>query len=113
MDYHLLTGKCDGNCDWCQCPPEREEPWRPMGTAPKDGTELELLMYHRNRQYAKGDEKLSWEQVVVAKWIDFNGGGWTWYGMCGEPQGWRPLPANNRIYEPCKVDHVPRDQKTR
>lgn len=23
------------------------------------------------------------------------------------------LRSNNRIYEPCKVDHVPRDQKTR
>ena len=97
MDYHLLTGKCDGNCDWCQCPPEREEPWRQMETAPKDGTEVELLMYHHNRQYAKGDEKLTWEQVVVAKWIDFNGGGWTWRGMCGVPQGWRPMPANGKL----------------
>ena len=42
-------------------------------------------MYHPNRQYAKGDDKLTWEQVVVAKWIDFNSGGWTWHGMPNDP----------------------------
>ena len=25
MDYHLLTKKCDGMCDSCECPP-RDEP---------------------------------------------------------------------------------------
>jgi hypothetical protein len=23
MDYHLLTKKCDGMCDSCECPPGR------------------------------------------------------------------------------------------
>jgi hypothetical protein len=65
-----------------------------METAPKDGTVIHMLMHHPYRQYAKGVEKRQWEQVVEATWIDFNGGGWTWHGMYGEPQGWRPLPAN-------------------
>lgn len=25
MDYHLLTKKCDGMCDSCECPPARSE----------------------------------------------------------------------------------------
>jgi hypothetical protein len=67
--------------------------WRPMDTAPKDGTEIELLLHHPNRQYAEGEEKQNWEQVVRATWIDFNGGGWTWHGMYGIAQGWRPIAA--------------------
>ncbi len=65
--------------------------WRAMDTAPKDGTEIELFLHHPNRQYADADEKRKWEQVVRAKWIDFNGGGWTWRGMYGIAQGWRPI----------------------
>jgi hypothetical protein len=68
--------------------------WRPMGTAPKDGTEVELLLWHRNHRYAADWDRKNWEQIVTAEWIDFNGGGWTWNGMCGDPQCWRPLPAN-------------------
>jgi hypothetical protein len=60
--------------------------------APLDGTEVELLLHHPNHRYAKGDEKQRWEQVVRAKWIDFNGGGWTWRGMSGSPMGWRLPP---------------------
>ena len=26
MDYHTFTGKCDGMCDNCDCPPAREVP---------------------------------------------------------------------------------------
>lgn len=66
--------------------------WRAMVYAPLDGTEVELLLYHPDRAYATGDDKKNWEQVVRAKWIDFNGGGWTWHGMNGTPQGWRPAP---------------------
>ena len=94
MDYHAWTKKCDGMCDSCECPPPPEPPaWRSMDTAPKDGAEIELLLHHPNRQYAQGEEKRRWEQVVRAQWIDFNGGGWTWSGMYGIAQGWRPLPC--------------------
>lgn len=99
MDYHHFTRKCDGMCDSCDCPaevrltPDSPEQWRPMATAPHDGTSVQLLIYHLNRKFAWEGGKRQWEQIVEAAWIDFNGGGWTWRGMCGEPQGWRPVAA--------------------
>lgn len=70
--------------------------WHCMTDAPKDGTEVELLLRHTNWRYCKTDaERAQWEQAVRAKWIDHNGGGWTWSGMCGAACGWRPLPAND------------------
>lgn len=66
--------------------------WNGMADAPKDGTEVELLLRHPNYRHCKTDEEQAqWEQVVRAKWIDFNGGGWTWNGMYGSQCGWRPL----------------------
>lgn len=77
-----------------------------MESAPRDGTEVELLLRHMNFRLCKTDEERSeWEQVVRAKWIDFNGGGWTWYGMAGSAVGWRPLPANS-IRTPLAVGNV-------
>ena len=64
--------------------------WRAMVYAPRDGTEVELLLHHPNWQYASAaGDTAQWEQIVRAKWIDFNHGGWTWEGMYGSPQGWR------------------------
>lgn len=67
------------------------ENFNPMWSAPKDGTTVRLKLRHFNWQFARDDEKAEWEAVVQAKWIDFNGGGWTWNGMCGVPIGWLPL----------------------
>lgn len=79
-------------------PPQRpvtalsdEQPWQPMLTAPLDGTEVELTIRHNNWIYASGKDRGQWEQIVRAKWIDFNDGGWTWHGMAGMPVGWRAL----------------------
>ncbi len=69
--------------------------WHCMIDAPKDGTEVELLLRHMNWSYCHTDEtRAQWEQIVRAKWIDHNGGGWTWRGMCCSAWGWRPLTAN-------------------
>ena len=69
--------------------------WHCMTDAPRDGTEVELLVRHTNFRLCKSDEERSmWEQALPAKWIDFNGGGWTWRGLAGSAVGWRPLPAN-------------------
>lgn len=58
--------------------------WRCMSDAPKDGTEVELLVRHANYRNAKtNEERAMWESVARAQWIDFNGGGWTWAGMYG------------------------------
>lgn len=70
--------------------------WRPMDTAPKDGTEIVLLLHHHNRRYCRTEaEREQWTDRVRAKWIEFNGGGWTWHGMYGEPQGWKPLTVGD------------------
>jgi len=74
--------------------------WHCMSDAPKDGTEVELLLRHINYRYAKPEDKHQWEQVVRAKWIDFNGGGWTWRGMYGDAYGWRPVHANTEAKGP-------------
>lgn len=71
---------------------ELDEPeWSAMLYAPTDGTEIELLLHHSNRRFAKDDEKAKWESIVTSKWIDHNNGGWTWSGLCGVPMGWRPV----------------------
>lgn len=65
--------------------------WQPMLSAPLDGSEVELMIRHNNWIYASGKDREQWEQIVRAKWIDFNGGGWTWHGMAGMPVGWRSV----------------------
>lgn len=64
--------------------------WRPMTTAPRDGTYIEVLVRHFTWRYAKGVEKDRWQQHVRAQWIDFNGGGWAWSGIMGTAMVWRP-----------------------
>ncbi len=64
--------------------------WRPMDTAPKDGTEVFLFIVHPAWQYEK-DDPGQWQGVVKGRWIDHNGGGWTWPGLCGVPIQWAPL----------------------
>ena len=72
--------------------------WHCMTDAPRDGTEVELLLRHVNYRYCKTDEeRAQWEQAVRSRWIDFNGGGWTWHGMAGSIVGWRPLPSNAEL----------------
>lgn len=52
--------------------------WHCMTDAPKDGTEVELLLRHVNYRYCKtDDERAKWEQAVRSTWIDFNGGEWS------------------------------------
>ena len=66
--------------------------WRPMVSAPKDGTSIRLRIRHANYYYAIRDEdKARWEDVVVAHWIDHNRGGWTWSGMLGVAVEWQPI----------------------
>ena len=85
---HCFCGDYSGGaCDGCR--------WERTDTAPKDGTEIELLIRHHNYTYCcKQADRSKWQGVVRGKWIDHNGGGWTWMGMCGHVMAWRPLPAN-------------------
>lgn len=34
-----------------------------------------------------------WIAVHEAQWLNHNGGGWTWHGLCGVARRVRPLPA--------------------
>lgn len=63
--------------------------WMTMSTAPLD-TEVTLLMRHFNWHYASPVDRGIWQEEVRGRWIDFNGGGWTWGGMVGTPIAWKP-----------------------
>jgi hypothetical protein len=66
------------------------EGWQGMHTAPKDGTRVDLLIRHLNWLYASPEQKAMWQGPCRAHWIEFNGGGWCWAGLTGDPIAWRP-----------------------
>jgi hypothetical protein len=68
--------------------------WKDISTAPKDGRWVLLWMVHKNAQYSDNPIEEGWEAPVVAQWIDHNGGGWTWHGLCGSPTRWSTLPPS-------------------
>ncbi len=60
----------------------------------KDGRWVEMWCRHDNWKYAKtAEERWEWECPVIARWIDHNGGGWTWHGMAGTFTHYREVPA--------------------
>jgi hypothetical protein len=44
-----------------------------------------LLVIHRNAMIEDDParRKQDWLEWCPGRWIDFNGGGWTWEGLCG------------------------------
>lgn len=78
-------------------PPAPGDELRAMLYAPRDGTEIEILVRHPSYYVAQkvGSTSEKWEGFCVAKWIDHNGGGWTWSGHYGTPEGWRELAKDN------------------
>ncbi|HKI74988.1 MAG TPA: hypothetical protein VJ998_10105 [Pseudomonadales bacterium] len=72
--------------------------FNPMRTAPKDGTEIEILFQHLNYHYADEYTRHMWQQICRAYWTCFNGGGWVWHGIAGRAICWRPIiDEQNRI----------------
>jgi hypothetical protein len=56
--------------------------------------EVELYVVHPNAQYATRVEDLFyWCGWCRGRWIDHNGGGWTWNGHCGRITHVRPVCA--------------------
>ena len=68
--------------------------WQLMRSAPHDGSDLWLRVRHANWELAGAHDREKWEQDVHARWIDHNGGGWTWKGLYGSPVGWKPFEAS-------------------
>lgn len=75
------------------------EGWRELDSAPHDGTEVEIRVVnylaaaHADSHDAIQEGFIAHER---AHWIDFNRGGFTWYGLAGSPTHWRPLINNQR-----------------
>src|SRR3990172_12680884 len=73
--------------------------WHCMTDAPKDGREVELLVYHPNWRHCETDEERArWCGVMRGRWTDHNGGGWVWNGLYGSAWAWRPLPPNAAVH---------------
>jgi len=66
--------------------------WQPIETAPKDGTRILIWFVHANARFSKDPIAEGWAAAHEAHWIDHNGGGWTWHGICGVATLWQPLP---------------------
>lgn len=66
-------------------------PWRSMNDPDLQWAKHQPLIFwcvHANARYAKDAIREGWEGPVIAQWSGFNGGGWTWHGLCGELAGW-------------------------
>jgi hypothetical protein len=63
-------------------------------------TDERVLIYvvHVNAQYEKDEKRRRelWEGWHVGKWINFNKGGWTWNGLCGQVTHVATLPERPR-----------------
>jgi hypothetical protein len=64
--------------------------WRPIETAPHDGSEIELRVVHINAAFTDAPEAEGWIASCHGYWTDFNGGGFVWNHLCGTPCQWRP-----------------------
>jgi hypothetical protein len=93
-----MTARQDRMAALMALTPELEaEGWRSLAFAPHDGTEIELRLVHAYAPFCKDPVAEGYIATATARWIDHNGGGWTWEGLCGRPAQWRPLPAGADI----------------
>lgn len=93
-----MTAKQDRMAALMALTPELEaEGWRPLGFAPHDGTEVEIRLVHAYAPFCADPVAEGYIATAKARWIDHNGGGWTWHGLCGRPAQWRPLEGGADI----------------
>jgi hypothetical protein len=79
--------------------PAAEKGWRPIETAPKDGSLILTWCVHVNAEFCDDAVAEGYAGPVIAKWIDHNGGGWTWHGLAGTHTHWQPLPEPPSLSE--------------
>lgn len=65
--------------------------WKPIETAPHDGTEIPIRLVHMLAAYSDDPHDDGYIATAAAHWIDHNGGGFTWHGLAGQPCQWRHL----------------------
>jgi len=65
--------------------------WRSIETAPHDGTEIQIRLVHMLAAFSDDPKEDGYIATARARWIDHNGGGFTWHGLAGIPAQWRPL----------------------
>lgn len=73
--------------------PSTASAWKPIETAPKDGTLILTWCVHVNAEFCDDAVAEGYAAPVIAKWIDHNGGGFTWHGLAGTHTHWMPLPT--------------------
>jgi len=65
--------------------------WKPIESVPKDEIMVQIRLVHMLAAYCQNPHEDGYIATAKAKWIDHNGGGLTWYGLCGVPCQWRYL----------------------
>jgi len=55
------------------------------------GEAVEILIVHRFAGFYDDPVERGYVAWCKAEWTDFNGGGWTWYGLAGRVAFVRPL----------------------
>ena len=68
-----------------------------MGNAPRDGSEVMLLVRHPSYALARPEDRARWQCAVRGRYTAHNGGGWMWFGLAGTVIGWRPLEASDPV----------------
>lgn len=58
--------------------------------------EVEIFVVHPNAKFKTPGDIHEWQGWCRGKWIDFNGGGWTWHGHIGDVTHVRPIDIRMR-----------------
>lgn len=82
-------------CTKPETTPQEAMQWRPIESAPRDGTEILVWVGHN----PLNGHKPEWSHMAHARWTKHNNGGWVWEGLCGLITHWMPLPEAPHVEE--------------